>query len=431
MNYGKLKPKEYKERITDRKLSKYLEDFGAVEVSGTMWCGKTWTSLAFGESVTRIGTEAGRKTAEADPSLTLLGETPHVIDEWQDVPAIWDEVRAYVDEHNSDPGQFILTGSSNANKKNVQHSGAGRIKKIRMRTMSLSESKESSSAISLSGLFNGEFKPVSVQQKLLPIAKILCRGGWPAVIFGKKKASSSIIDGYLDALFDINIPKKNLNSVEARKVSLGLARNLGQSVTLATIAEDAGFREADSKSATAKVSQYLSALEELYVIEAVKGWDAPIRSKSRLRTKPKYYFADPSLAVSLLQITPERLIDDGQLFGLLFEHLCMHDLAVYSEALPDAGEHSLYYYRDSDGLEIDAVIELRDGRWAGFEIKLGENRFEEAAKALNRLRNKIAANPQARNKDPEFMAVIVGAGEMARYDKNYDVYVVPITSLGV
>ena len=193
---------------------------------------------------------------------------------------------------------------------------------------------------------------------------------------------------------------------------------------------DAQFSSRGSESTAAKIAAHITALKELYVLECVSGWDAPVRSKSRVRTKPKYYFADPSLAATLLQVTPERLLEDGQLLGMLFESLAMHDLAVYTDALPEASSKGLHYYRDSDGLEVDAIIELRSGKWAGIEIKLGDNKWLEGAKALNRLRKKIALNPAARNPKPAFMAVLVGAGEVARYDEQEDVYIIPLTALG-
>ena len=430
MEYGQLKPRGYMPRIVDGQLSHMLETFGAVEVAGTMWCGKTWTSLAYGESVTRIGLAGPRTTAEADPSMALLGARPHVIDEWQDVPAIWDEVRAAVDASGNAPGSFVLTGSSEPRKDRVHHSGAGRIAKLRMRTMTLSELGISSGAVSLAGLFEGRFEPQLVQQPLLPLAHVVCKGGWPALA-GRDVGSAEYLDAYFDALFGVSIPRKGLSGLESRRVALSLARNLGTAAKLATIATDAHLGEADSKSAANKAAAHIAALEELYVVEQVTGWDAPIRSKTRLRTKPKRYFADPSLAASLLQVTPERLLQDGQLFGLLFESLCMHDLSVYASALEGAQADPVHYYRDSDGLEVDAVIELRDGRWAAFEVKLGENQVESAAASLNRLARKVAANPAARNPAPEFLAVVVGAGEYARFDRELGVYVLPITCLGV
>lgn len=426
-----MKPEGYIPRIADQKLSEMLGTFGAVEVAGTMWCGKTWTSLAYGDSVSRIGSRSARIAAEADPETALLGDKPHVIDEWQDVPAIWDTVRSTIDLSGNQTGQFILTGSSEPNKSAVRHSGAGRIGKLKMHTMTLEETGESNGAVSLSELFQGRFKPVLVQQTLQPLAKILCRGGWPAIIRDGRADTSDLLDAYFDALFDVNIPRKKLNGGEARRVAQAIARNTGQAPTLKTIAADARFAAPESAGAAAKAAEYIAALEQLYVIDGIRGWDAPIRSKSRLRIKPKYYFADPSLTASLLQISPERLLSDGQLFGLLFESLVIHDLAVYTSMIPGAGHDSLHYYRDSDGLEVDAIIELRDGRWAAIEVKLGENKWKEGAASLNRLRRKIAANPAARNPQPQFCAVIVGAGEAARYAAEENVYVIPLTALGV
>ena len=430
MAHGTLKPEGYIPRIVDREITERLMLFGGVEVTGTMWCGKTWTSMAHGESITRIGLQAARLAAEADPQTALIGQTPHVIDEWQDVPAIWDEVRSVIDTRAGRPGQFILTGSSQVNRSLTRHSGAGRISRLRMRTMSLAETGDSSGAVSLGGLFRGAFEPQLVQQRLAPLAEIICRGGWPALIGNRITDSSRFLDSYFDAMFGVNLPRRGLIASEARRVALSLARNTGGAVTMATLAEDADFSSPKDKAAANRVTAYLQAMDELFMLEAVRGWDAPIRSKSRLRTKPKYYFADPSLTANLLSITPERLLTDGQVFGLLFESLCLHDLAVYSSVLPGAGEEPLHYYRDSDGLEVDAIIELRDGRWAAVEIKLGENKVPEAENALIRLRDKVAANPAARNPEPCFMAVLVGAGEYARYDREKDIYIVPLTALG-
>ena len=429
MRQGSLKPQGYLPRIHDGILSRLLDAFAAVEVAGTMWCGKTWTSLAFGESVTRVGREAVRLAAEADATTALLGAAPHVIDEWQDVPTIWDAVREAVDERPGERGLFILTGSSSPTKDRVAHSGAGRIARMRMRTMSLQETGESSAAVSLAGLFAGRFQPTLVQQRLEPLARIVCRGGWPALVGASAEEAALYLDAYFDALFDTSIPRRGLDGAEARAVARALARNLGGAAKLETLAADA-FPGSGATDKTGKISAHIAALLALYVIEPLGGWDAPVRAKSRVRTKPKRLFADPSLAASLLQVSPERLLEDGQLFGLLFEALCLHDLAVYAQALPGAPPEPLHYYRDSDGLEVDAVIELRDGRWAAFEVKLGENKVPEAIAALNRLRAKVAANPAARNPRPAFAAVLVGAGETARHDAENDVYIIPLTALG-
>jgi len=430
MSHGKLVPEGYIPRLMDRELERQLQCVGAVEVAGTMWCGKTWTAMACGESIARVGLQSTRIAAEADPTIALIGDPPHVIDEWQDVPSIWDAVRMRIDEQSGKPGQFILTGSAQPNKDMVHHSGAGRISKLHMRTMSLSEAGRSSGAVSLSGLFRGDFEPQLVQQALSPLADDICRGGWPSLIGNHIQDSSVYLNSYFDALFDVNIPRKGLKSTEARNISRALARSIGSAVTLPTVAADARFDMDNPKISAARAASYIDALQDLYVIEAISGWDAPIRSKSRLRIKPKYYYTDPSLAANLLNITPQRLLQDGQLFGVLFESLCMHDLLVYTSVMPDAGKEAVHYYRDSDGLEVDAIIELRDGRWAALEIKLGENKVDEAAAALLRLKAKVAANPAARNPEPTFLAVLVGAGEYARYDREKGIYIIPITALG-
>lgn len=430
MTYGTLKPEGYRPRACDEVLRELLGEFGAVEVAGTMWCGKTWTSLSVAESVTRVGNPGVRRTVESDPSVALLGNRPHVIDEWQDVPEIWDAVRDSVDAEAGVRGSYVLTGSSSPRKERVSHSGAGRIARVRMRTMSLQETGESTGAVSLRGLFEGNFEPQLVQQGLEPLSRIVCRGGWPAIVGPDVPPSPHYLDSYFDAIFGVSVPRRGLDGADSRRVALSLARNLGTAAKYETIGTDA-FPDLTPDVAKRRANEHIALLEDLYVIEQLRGWDAPIRSKSRLRTKPKRYFADPSLAASLLQVNPGRLLEDGQLFGLLFESLCIHDLAVYASVLPGAGPESLHYYRDADGLEVDAIVELRDGRWAGFEVKLGESGVEAGARSLNRLRRKVAANPAARNPEPSFMAVIVGSGEFARHDVEKDVYVIPLTSLGV
>ncbi|WP_165055107.1 MULTISPECIES: ATP-binding protein [unclassified Adlercreutzia] len=428
MEQGSLKPKKYMPRLVDRLLSRALDDFGAVEVYGPMWCGKTWTSLSFGRSVTRLAEPDVRRVAEADPSIALLGDRPHVIDEWQDVPSVWDAVRNFVDDSGGEAGLFILTGSSSLKRDAVAHSGAGRILRVPMSTMTLAETGESSGKVSLSGLFEGRFEPQLVQQKLPELASIICRGGWPALQGKSKRAATAYIDSYFDAVFDVNIPKRGLGGQIARRVALSLARNVGTSAKLETIAEDV-FSERPTDAMKNAVSEYITAFERLYLIRPIRGWDAPIRSKSRLRVKPKRYFSDPSLAANLLRTNDTRLLEDGQLFGILFESLCMHDLSAYASLLPEAPRDALHYYRDSDGLEVDAVIELRDGRWAAFEVKLGEAGVDAGIDALLRLKRKVSLNPAARNPSPEFLAVLTGAGEVARYDKEAGAYVIPVTAL--
>lgn len=427
MDKGSLLPQTYRPRIVDGKLSEILDAAGAVEIEGVMWCGKTWTAQAFGNSISRIAQNAVRLSAEADPSTALIGDKPHVIDEWQDVPAIWDEVRNEIDNNGGKNGQFILTGSARPKDEKIHHSGAGRIARLKMRTMSMAENGFSNGKVSLKDLFEGIFEPVEAHQKLAPLAEYICKGGWPAMLDKSFESSEILLDSYFEAICEVSIPRLKLDGKNARRVMQALSRNICSAPTMSTIAKDSGFGE--DKASAEKASVYIDALEDLYVVEALTGWDAPIKSKSRLRTKPKYYFADPSLAASLLGVSPQRLLSEGQIFGQLFESLCIHDLCIYASALPGVGLAPLYYYRDADGLEADAIIELKDGRWAAFEIKLGENKINEAAAALNRLKNKIALNQAARNPEPEFLAVLVGAGEYARFDKEKGVYIIPITTL--
>ena len=435
MEQGKLKPDGYQARIADAQVGRLLDTFGAVEIAGPMWCGKTWTSLSFAASVSRIGRAAERSLAKADPSTALLGDQPHAIDEWQDVPEIWDEVRYRVDETRNHPGQFILTGSSEPQKERLHHSGAGRIATYRMSTMTLAEMGASSGTVSLAGLFDGNFTPVLAQQGLETYAGHICRGGWPALLETQADAwnasgGNSYVENYLDALFEVSLPRRGLDAGVGRRVAQSLARNVGQSAKYLTIAQDAGIMAASDKEAAEIASRYVSELVRLYVVEEVPGWDAPIRSKSRLRVRPKRYFADPSIPATLLGASKDRIMKDGQLFGLLFESLAMHDLRVYASAVPGATRDSLRYYRDADGLEVDAIIELDDGRWAGIEIKLGENKVPEGIASLRRLQDKIARNPAARNPTPSFLAVLVGAGVAARQDRDSGVYVIPLTCLG-
>lgn len=407
-----------------------METFGAVEVTGTMWCGKTWTSLAHGESVSHVGRNQVRRSVQADPAVALIGDQPHVIDEWQEVPPIWDEVRNAVDATGSRSGLYILTGSSAPQKGCVSHSGAGRIGRMRMRTMSLAEMGASTGSVSLSGLFAGTFTPCLCNSHLEELAQSICHGGWPALMGRGIDAASEYLDAYFDAILEVSIPKRGLETSLAQRVATSLARNVGTAATIRTLAGDVYPEQQFTETMAQRVSTYVNAFKELYVLEELPGWDAPIRSKTRLRTKPKRYYADSSLAAALLQLTPERLVEDGQLMGLLFESLCLHDLSVYASALPHVPREPVKYYRDSDGLEVDAIIELRDGRWAGIEVKLGENKVDEGIATLRRLRRKISLNPAARNPTPTFMAVIVGAGSAAYYLKDDEVYVIPLAVLG-
>ncbi|MBQ9002592.1 MAG: ATP-binding protein [Eggerthellaceae bacterium] len=425
-----LKPKGYHPRIVDGQVEELLGDFGGVEICGPRWCGKSWTSLAHGSSITRVDVN-GALFAD-DPSLALAGAPPHIIDEWQDVPAIWNLVRHAIDDRGSEPGQFLLTGSSSPMESkgdSARHSGAGRIARLRMSTMTLLELGVSSGLVSLGGLFRREFEPCSSQLGLADVAELSCTGGWPALV-GRQGASGARIAGqYLDALFEETMPKARKSPQLARRIAASLARNVATSAKLRTIAQDAGAGE-DAAPAAETVSSYLQEFERNYFIEELPGWDAPVRAKSRLRTKPKRYLADPSLVAALLGVGPAKLLEDAQLFGLVFESLAVHDLAVLARCLPGYTRESLRYYSDADGLEVDVIIELADGRWAAIEVPLGESTVAEAEASLMRLKAKVAANPAARNADPAFMAVLLAKGAFARQLSESGVYVIPIDTLG-
>ena len=427
--YGTEKPQSYRPRVLDERLQKLLETFGAVEIRGAKWCGKSWTALAFGESVIHLDDPNVKSLAEADPSLALQGSCPHVVDEWQEVPSTWDAVRRAVDAAGGKRGLFVLTGSSTPAKDAVTHSGAGRIARLDMSTMTLWERGLSTGAVSLSGLFSGLFEPSVCNTALSPLANAICCGGWPALVGDDPQTAAEVVDQYLDAMYEVSTPRKGGTAAMARRVVSSLARNVATSATLRTIAQDAALGDDGAQPAVSTITTYLEMLEGMYVIENLYGWDAPVRAKSRLRTKPKRYFIDPSIPAATLGMGPERLLTDGQTFGLLFESLCIHDLRVYTSCLSGAYPGSLHYYGDSDGLEVDAIIELRDGRWAALEIKLGEEKVPDGIESIKRLRRKIASNPAARNPNPVFCAVVTATSPFCRYDADNDVYVFPISAL--
>ncbi len=428
-----LRQEGYRPRLVDSVLERRLKAFGAVEVKGTKFCGKTWTSLAHGASIIHLDDPAMRHMVELDSSLALEGELPHIIDEWQDVPAVWDATRRWIDETGNRRGQFILTGSSSARKDTVSHSGAGRIASLLMRPMSLLESGASTGRVSLGALFEGECATRALETDVRQIARLVCRGGWPASLDLEEEAAGDLPAQYLNALFEVSALKEGLSSLVARKLALSLARNAGKSVTYKTLFADTFEDEGSAVVSPAVYQQrtepYVSFFREQYFIENLPGWDAPIKSRSRVRHKPKRTFVDPSLPAALLSMTPQRLLAETQVFGTLFEELCLRDVRVYASTMVQPLEPSVCYYSDADGLEVDIIIELSDGRWGAFEVKLSDEKAPEAERSLLRLRDKVRANPAARNPDPSFLAVLVGKASFCRRMPS-GVFVIPITELG-
>jgi hypothetical protein len=423
-----MKKPDYQPRVIDSLVENYLQAFGGVEIAGTMWSGKTWTSEQHANSDISLVNSQTRELAKIDPAAILKGDTPRVIDEWQEVPEIWDVARQWIDNAAGTKGLFLLTGSSTPAKDKTHHSGAGRIARLRMWPMTLFETNNSDGSVSLADLFDGKFSSGPTQTDLNDLARFICRGGWPAAIELTDAAASLVPASYLEAFADNAQDKTPIGVPNLKALLASLARNIGSAATLDTLAKDVFQVQEVSASQRQLISAGLDYLERHYVVSPMTGWDAPIKSPQRLRVKPKRVFADPSLPAALLGMSPERLMTNMQVFGQLFEEMCLRDLAVYSQVLPNAGLSPLHYYRDSDGLEVDAIIELNDGRWGAFEIKLGANKAQAAEKNLLRLKNKIASNPAARNPEPAFLAVLTGKTDF-KYKMESGVLVLPITSL--
>ncbi len=427
-----VRPETYRPRIVDAQIAKYLALFGAVEVSGTKWCGKTWSSLAQANSVTYVDRGANLQIVSADPDYALVGDRPHVIDEWQRVPAVWDTVRHAADELAGEKGAWILTGSSTPNKDEVAHSGAGRIGRVRMHPMSLAETGESTAKVSLAGLFAGEFRPCQCPNGLTNIVDFVVRGGWPEQLGKPAPDVQIVVREYLDAIFGQSVERLGGDGALARRLALSLARNLGQSAKTDTLACDVYAHENASEvteSERKTVADLLDILKRIYLVDEVPGWVPASRSPKRMRIKPKRYFADPSLPVALLGLSPEALLQDWQTFGLAFENLVMRDLDVYARALDYTSASPLRYYRDDSGLEADAIIERPDGSWAAIEVKVSLEKVDEAAASLLRLKKKVCGSEAARTPEPAFLAVVTAMGEAA-YRRKDGVYVIPIRALG-
>ena len=423
-----METKEYLPRIVDKKLSQYLKIFGAVCIEGPKWCGKTWTSQYHSKSKVFIGNPEGdfqnRRLAEISPDLVLEGEPPRLIDEWQEVPAIWDAVRYKVDQ-NALKGMYILTGSSTPNHKGILHSGAGRIGKLRMRPMSLYESKDSSGDVSLFSLCTNQLEPkYTGEVKLIDLINLLVRGGWPGAIDLSPEEGALLSKEYINAIIDDDVfridgVKRNLSKM--RLLLRSLARNESTTASNRSLKND--IKEIDDEDVDVEtIKEYLDILERLYVTDNLHPFAPNVRSSVRIKQSVKRHLADPSLACSLLGLNSSMLLNDLETFGLLFEALCERDLRIYAESF--GGQ--LYHYQDYKDNEIDAVLEMPDGSWCAFEIKLGANQIDAAAKSL--LKIKKMFEDDGKGKAPSVLCVISGLSNAA-YKRPDGVYVVPITAL--
>ena len=420
----------YKKRIADGLLQRKLAGKGAVLIEGAKWCGKTTTAEQIAKSV-KYMTETGMvdqniQLAALNPKLLLKGEIPRLIDEWQIAPQLWDSVR-FESDHGP-LGQFILTGSSvPPDMSKVIHSGTGRIGRLRMRPMSLWESQESSGEISLAELFSspeqiGAVNPMDIEQ----LAFLTCRGGWPLALSMERDIALDQAFDYVDSVEKRDIQKVDgvdRDPARVHRLLRSLARNQGSQASFGTIKADLIANEADALSEDT-IASYCKALKEIFVVEDSEAWNPNLRSKTAVRTSDTRYFTDPSIATAALGVGPQDLINDLNTFGLFLETMAVRDLRVYSEAL----NGKVYHFRDKNGLECDAVVHLRDGRYGLVEVKLGgDNLINEGADALKELARKIDTE---RMNDPSFLMVLIGVGQYA-YRREDGVYVVPIGCLKV
>lgn len=423
MDRGKYKP-----RIVDRQVEKCLSAFGAICIEGPKWCGKTWTSSYHSKSEIYIGDPAGnfqnRQLAELSPALVLEGETPRLIDEWQEVPPLWDAVRYKVD-WRPQKGQFILTGSATPNHKGILHSGAGRIARLRMRPMSLWESGDSSGKVSLEQLCRGKLTPtLTGEVDLKKLIELIIRGGWPGSLGLPLEQAALLPAQYLDAVIDDDVYRIDGVKRDTQKMRLllrSLARNESTTVTNKTLMKD--IKTVDDEDIDGNtVAAYLDIFKRLFITDNQPPFSSGIRSSVRVKQAEKRHFADPSLVCALLKATPASLLGDLETLGFLFEALCERDLRIYAESFGA----QLYHYQDYKNQEIDAVVELPDGQWCAFEIKLGANQIDAAVQNLLKIKKQIESDPNG--KPPAVLCVLCGMSNAA-YQRPDGVFVVPLTAM--
>lgn len=413
----------YQSRIADTELEQRLSSAGGVVIEGPRACGKTATARqkAASEVLLDIDEEA-RRTIAIDAALVLEGETPRLIDEWQVEPFIWNHIRRAVDDR-ARSGQFILTGSAIPADDITRHTGAGRLARLRMRPMSLFETGHASGMISVAGLLDG-VPPRSPRTELSvrSVAELVSVGGWPGHLGRSLKDAQRANRDYLTEICRGDIERVDgirRDPDKVRRFLQSLARNVATQVAVSTMAKDAGGADGALRANTAH--EYLAALERLMIVEDQPAWTPHLRSRSSLRGRPKRHFVDPSLAVAALRANPDRLLKDLNLLGLLFESIVIRDLRVYAQA----AEAEVLQYRDNTGLEVDAIIQGGDGRWAAFEVKLGEARVDEGAASLLKFIERVDLD---RCGKPSALGVIVSDGY--GYLREDGIGVIPIGALG-
>ncbi len=407
--------KLYFNRCLDNIIQERLDMIGAIVIVGPKWCGKTTTAKQHVNSILDLQNpdtfDSYKELASFKPSLLLEGEKPRLIDEWQNIPVIWDAVRTSVDNLEGD-GLYILTGSTVIDESKIMHSGTGRFNRILMRPMSLYESKESNGKIKLLDLFNNPEMDIDGIESNLSLKELIfaaCRGGWPESLNKKTtKAQLFIVENYLENICEVDVSAIDNIQRDSRKIKQFLksyARNISTLASNKTIIKD--IKENFPEFTVNTFNTYLNILSRLFVIDEVNAWNPNIRSASAMRSSSKREFIDPSIAVAALNLEPEGLLFDLNTFAFIFETLCIRDLSIYT--YEDGGTVS--YYHDKYGLEADCVIHLKNGDYALIEFKLGRDKIDYGAKNLLKLKKLIKKNIKEKNlrmKEPKFLAVITG-----------------------
>lgn len=413
---------KYYKRIIEDEINRKLRISGALLLTGPKYCGKTTTAKTLCKTIHSFSTLNDIELYSADIKLALKGEKPILIDEWQNVPLIWDEVRKNIDDNDGNFNQFVFTGSVQLDNYNkVIHGGEGRFSKVIMYPFSLYESKESFGVISVKDLFDDKVKIDKIINNnidLEDIAYLICRGGWPTSLKVNKDDALEIKESYYSLIFDSKNKENRYfkNSSFARSIVKSYARNISSEANYQTIKNDI-LNKDNISICDETIVNYLDQLNRLFIIEDLPPWNVNIRSKAVLRTSPVRHFVDTSIAIASLGITPKDLLNDFHSFGLFFEDFVIRDLRVYA----NANKATLSHYRDSNGLECDAIMHKNNGDWGAFEIKLsGEKHISEGIKNLMKLNDNVLVKPK-------FLAIIVAKGE-PRITKE-GIYIIPINTL--
>lgn len=421
---GTLSMPGYVPRIAGGEVESALRRRGAVLVEGVRGCGKTWMARHFARSEVRLDDEGALLLAASDPVEVLRGDTPRLLDEWQNAPHLWNRVRRECDDR-PEPGQFILTGSAAAQDDVTRHTGTGRISRVLLRPMSLWETGQSTGVVSLKKLFDGEAVSCLADEsvRLRDIAAAICVGGWPQNLGSSEEDALASVGDYANEIARVDIPAANgvrHDPTMVQRLMASIALNVATEAKMTKLAADMDIGHPPARNT---VAAYLDALRRIYVVEDQPAWAVSLRSKATLRKEAKRHFADPSLAAAMLRATPERLMGDHTAFGCLFESAVVRDLRIYSQA----ERATVFHYRDSGGLEADAIIERTDGSWIAAEAKLNSSPtvIDKAARTLLRLKQKTT-----RQRTASLAALLVITPTGPAYRRPDGVQVAPLTALG-